>query len=151
MGLIKTRRGFLSLFAGGLAMPAIVSPGVLMPIKVFAPVIDPLIVHPNITEVNLVSGGSGYCDEDWVVVTRKAFVPRLYVELYKDQPSLEALRNDDDRATYLGIGSLPPRPVSQMVQVAEDTNQGSWPGAVPITWNANLRSRRDLFGARAGH
>jgi hypothetical protein len=83
------RRGFLGGLIAALAAPAVIrTPGLLMPIK--QPVFIPL-------KSGLVSYG------ELAAITRKAFVPRLFVEIYFAQPELRALFADATPETMADI------------------------------------------------
>lgn len=74
--MMPTRRGFLGGLISALAAPAIVHAGNLMPVRALDPIL--FSQHPwwNPDELN---GGL-------VAVTRQAFVPRLFVQLWQEAP-----------------------------------------------------------------
>ena len=81
--MITSRRTFLTGLASLMAAPAIVRASSLMPVKVLPSVeeLDALtiIMHPDM-----------YAELS--VITRKAFVPRLSVQIYETTPLLKALQ-----------------------------------------------------------
>ena len=73
------RRGFLGAVGAALFAPAVIrTPGLLMPVR------------PPILTGGILPGGSLY--EDLCMVTRRAFVPRLYDGLYRKNGLILGLR-----------------------------------------------------------
>ena len=83
MALILRRREFLvGLVSAAFAAPAIVRAASIMPVK------QMLVLGPGDRLPYLAS------PMDIMAVTRKAFVPRLYVQLWRENPLLwEAMQN----------------------------------------------------------
>lgn len=76
------RRGFLAGFAAALAAPAIIrTPGLLMPVRrpLFAPT-EILILKPRGAGLSTMAQLSA--------ITRAAFVPSLFVQIYQSHPLL---------------------------------------------------------------
>lgn len=73
------RRGFLSGFGALIAAPAIVHAGNLMPIKA-------------VTWADPVAWAGGLDYAELAGVTRKALVPRLFVQIYAESPVIRALQ-----------------------------------------------------------
>lgn len=69
------RRGFLTGLGAMIAAPAIVHAGNLMPVRAIERLILPS--SPNFAELT--------------AITRKAFLPRLFVQIYNSSPFDEAL------------------------------------------------------------
>jgi hypothetical protein len=74
-----TRRGFVSALVGIIAAPAIVRIDNIMPVKAVKAI--------DLTSI----GFRPLLHEELIAVTRKAFIPRLVVQLYKATPLLAAL------------------------------------------------------------
>lgn len=79
-----SRRGFLSGLGSLLAAPAIVHAGNLMPVKL----IPATTFHPGDFPVPFVDNLSDL-QRELIAVTRRAFMPRLYVQLWRVPPLLE--------------------------------------------------------------
>lgn len=76
-----TRRGLLGSLISFVAAPAIVRVASIMPVKAIAPTVDEALTYE-------------YVGEPWnelLAVTRKAFVPRLVVQIYFANPALRQL------------------------------------------------------------
>ncbi len=83
--MILARRSFLTGLASALAAPAIVRAASLMPVKA--------LPSPE-TLARWQSYGGGFSVyDDLTDVVRRAFVPRLQVQLYAASPLLTALQN----------------------------------------------------------
>ena len=74
--MILERRKFLTGLASLIAAPAIVRVSSLMPVRGIIQDIEPTLLMPADLYAELAA------------VTRRAFVPRLYVQLYKTNPLL---------------------------------------------------------------
>lgn len=71
-----SRRGFFGFLAGALAAPAVVKLGFLDPLVTTSAVVPltPPAFYSTLT-----------------AITRKAFIPKLYVQMYQDAPILSML------------------------------------------------------------
>ena len=82
-----SRRGFITGLISLVAAPAIVRVSSLMPVKAMTwrDVVRAADVEYSIIPESIY--------KDLVDITRKAFVPRLYVQLHAQNPLAEALHN----------------------------------------------------------
>ena len=78
------RRTFLQGMFSALAAPAIVRAASLMPVKALVPQAE--LVLPAAFERELSA-----LQNELAAITRRAFVPRLYVDLYRADPILAQL------------------------------------------------------------
>ena len=82
------RRGFLTGLFSAMAAPAIVRAASLMPVKA----LDEITLEG--VPLTFDGGWPTYVD-----TVRRAFVPRLYVQLYHSIPSIEHLLREDELAS----------------------------------------------------
>ena len=86
--MILSRRGFLGVLAGAVAAPAVVRSGVLMPLRG--------VVIPTEQEVQaFVNGQLVYDTNELSAVVRRAFVPRLFVQAWREPPLTWLLQNTE--------------------------------------------------------
>lgn len=85
-----SRRGFL---AGLIASPAIVRFSSLMPVKLVYLSPPPLIVPADPLFPELAA------------VVRRAFIPRLYVQIYQASPTMALLRQVPERLATHSLGT----------------------------------------------
>ncbi|HWS65680.1 MAG TPA: hypothetical protein VN325_23210 [Steroidobacteraceae bacterium] len=96
---MTTRRGFITgLGALFIAAPAIVRVASIMPVRAFD--LDLTDYDAIEQELRAMSGGIEHSVRDafgeLVSVTRMAFVPRLFVEVYRASPLLAELQGNAD-------------------------------------------------------
>jgi hypothetical protein len=87
--IITSRRSFITGLISLVAAPAIVRVGSLMPVKTMA-MIDPVGTFNVPLDPTDCVIGNGYITE-LASMTRKAFLPNLFVQLYKVDPLLQKL------------------------------------------------------------
>jgi hypothetical protein len=83
--IVPSRRGFLAgLGSFFVAAPAIVRAASIMPVKA----VD--LTASLLSELQAIEGRyvPGQLFEELAAVTRRAFVPRIYVQIWKEPPSL---------------------------------------------------------------
>lgn len=87
---MTSRRAFLTGLGSIICAPAIVRASSLMPVKAysFTTVYEDF---GRITSVTMVNGGAGYVAGDFFTITRKAFVPHLYQQIYDSEPLLDMM------------------------------------------------------------
>lgn len=97
--LITSRRSFLTgLGAVLVAAPAIVRAGSLMPVKAMELELD--------FDWRMPPGTYMASPSDLAAVVRRAFVPRLFVQVYKSDPLMRAVfESDPDWQAKIGLAS----------------------------------------------
>ena len=81
------RRGFLGGFIAALATPAIIrTPALLMPVRV------PIVLATERMSYNLTSANGVFdIGQELAAVTRRAIVPKIFIQVYEEHPLLQAL------------------------------------------------------------
>ena len=84
MDIIKpSRRGFITGLISFVAAPAVIRTIDLMPVK-----------QPIITVIPVTNGGTGYVEITEVM--RRAFIPKLYAQIYAQHPIMGKLIGEHD-------------------------------------------------------
>lgn len=92
-----SRRGFLRLLGGALAAPAIVRVASLMPISALAEPFEFSGFQTVIPASQLVTKD---LYTELTAITPRAFVPRLFVDIYRADPLLERLQQQSGLVTW---------------------------------------------------